>query len=119
MWERASPLPQGVMRRLSRLCALQRLVHHPLRHLHQMHHRPLRRLHHLTRRSRCLHRAVQQLRRMGQGVFEAQVVIQDKDRRIRGGCLEVVVDGTTVEQGVFAEEVGLGLGWVGVTLIMV
>jgi len=50
---------------------------------------------------------------MGQGVFEAQVVIQDKDRRIRGGCLEVIVDGSTVEQGVFAEEVGFGLGWIG------
>lgn len=62
---------------------------------------------------------MQQIRRMGQRIFEAQVVIEDKGGRIRGAGFEVVVDGTTVEQGVFAEEVGLGLGWVGVTLIMV
>ena len=41
------------MRRLSRLCALQRLVHHPVHHI---------------------------IRGMGQGIFEAQVVIQDKRR---------------------------------------
>jgi hypothetical protein len=41
---------------------------------------------------------------MGEGVFEAQVVIQDEGGCIRGAGFEVVVDGSAIEQGVFAEE---------------
>ena len=47
-----------------------------------MHHRPLLHIHRLTRRVRSAHRAMQQIRRMGEGIFEAQVVIQDEGRGI-------------------------------------
>ena len=70
------------MRCSSRLHTLQRPIHHPLRHLHQMHHRPLLHINPLTRQVRSAHRAMQQIRRMGEGVFEAQVVIQDEGRGI-------------------------------------
>ena len=80
-----------------------------------MHHCPLLRAQHLRRVLHRLHRAMQQIRRMGEGVFEAQVVVQNEMGRIRGAGFEVVVDGAAIEQGVFAEEPG----WIGVTLTMV
>ncbi len=47
-----------------------------------MHHRPLLHIHRLTRRVRSAHRAMQQIRRLGEGIFEAQVVVQDEGRGI-------------------------------------
>ncbi len=47
-----------------------------------MHHRPLLHIHRLTRRVRSAHRALQQIRRMGEGIFETQVVVQDEGRGI-------------------------------------
>ena len=56
---------------------------------------------------------MQQIRRMGQGIFETQVVIEDKGGRIRRGCFEVVVEGSAIEQGVFTGELFVGTGWIG------
>lgn len=67
--------PACVLSASLRLQTLHSPVRHHLRHLHQMHHRPLLHIHGRPRRVRTAHRAMQQIRRMGQGIFEAQVVI--------------------------------------------